>query len=56
MNKLIWVLMMAFIGYALQAFLNISVNTVAPTFYIIMGMMAGLISQEKVKGKLKKVA
>lgn len=55
-NKLIWVLMMAFIGYALQAFLNISVNTVAPTFYIIMGMMAGLISQEKVKGKLKKVA
>lgn len=55
-NKLIWVLMMAFIGYALQAFLNISVNTVAPTFYIIMGMMAGLVSQEKVKGKLKKVA
>lgn len=55
-NKLIWVLMMAFIGYALQAFLNISVNTVAPTFYIIMGMMAGLISKEKVKGKLKKVA
>ena len=55
-NKLIWVLMMAFIGYALQAFLNISVNTVAPIFYIIMGMMAGLISQEKVKGKLKKVA
>lgn len=55
-NKLIWVLMMAFIGYTLQAFLNISVNTVAPTFYIIMGMMAGLISQEKVKGKLKKVA
>ena len=55
-NKLIWVLMMAFIGYALQAFLNISVNTVAPTFYIIMGMMAGLISQEKVKGKIKKVA
>lgn len=55
-NKLIWVLMMAFIGYALQAFLNISVNTVAPTFYIIMGMMAGLISQEKVKEKIKKVA
>lgn len=55
-NKLVWVLMMPFIGYALQAFLNISVVFVAPTFYIIMGMMAGLISQEKVKGKLKKVA
>jgi putative inorganic carbon (HCO3(-)) transporter len=55
-NKLVWVLMMPFIGYALQAFLNISVIFVAPTFYIIMGMMAGLISQEKVKGKLKKVA
>lgn len=55
-NKLVWILMMAFVGYALQAFLNIRVNTVAPTFYIIIGMMAGLISQEKVKGKIKKVA
>ena len=55
-NKLVWVLMMPFIGYALQAFLNISVIFVAPTFYIIMGMMAGLISQEKVKEKIKKVA
>lgn len=50
-NKLVWILMMAFVGYALQAFLNISVNTVAPTFYIIMGMTSGLISQEKVKVK-----
>ena len=55
-NKLVWVLMMAFVGYALQAFLNIRVNTVAPTFYIITGMLAGLISQEKVKEKIKKVA
>lgn len=55
-NKLVWILMMAFVGYALQAFLNIRVNTVAPTFYIIMGMMAGLISQEKVKTKIKKAA
>ena len=47
--------MMAFVGYALQAFLNIRVNTVAPTFYIIIGMMAGLISQEKVKVKIKEV-
>ena len=55
-SKLVWVLMMAFVGYALQAFLNIRVNTVAPMFYIIMGIMVGLISQEKVKGKSKKVA
>ena len=55
-NKLVWILMMAFVGYALQAFLNIRVNTVAPTFYIIIGMMAGLISQEKVKAKIKEVA
>ncbi len=48
-NKLVWVLLMSFIGYALQAFLNISVNTVAPIYFIIMGMMAGLISKEKVK-------
>lgn len=48
-NKLVWVLMMAFVGYALQAFLNISVIFVAPIFYIIMGMMAGLVSKEKVK-------
>ena len=54
-NKLVWILMMAFVGYALQAFLNIRVNTVAPTFYIIIGMMAGLISQEKVKVKIKEV-
>ena len=55
-NKLVWILMMAFVGYALQAFLNIRVNTVAPTFYIIIGMIAGLISQEKVKVKIKGVA
>lgn len=48
-NKLVWVLLMAFVGYALQAFLNISVNTVAPIYFIIIGMMAGLISHEKVK-------
>lgn len=48
-NKLVWVLLMAFIGYALQAFLNISVNTVAPIYFIIIGMMAGLISKEKLK-------
>lgn len=48
-NKLVWILLVAFVGYALQAFLNIRVNTVALIYFIIMGMMAGLISKEKVK-------
>ena len=46
-NKLVWILLFAFIGYALQAFLNISVINVAFIFYIIMGMLAGLITTEK---------
>lgn len=46
-NKLVWVLLIPFIGYALQAFLNISVINVAFIFYMIMGMLAGLINREK---------
>ena len=46
-NKLVWVLLMSFIGYAVQAFLNISSVLVAPIYFIIMGMLSGLIYKEK---------
>ena len=39
-------LFMAFIGYCIQAFANISVIEVAPTFYVICGLLLGKI-QEK---------
>ena len=51
-NKLVWILLFAFIGYALQAFLNISVINVAFIFYMIMGMLAGLVNNEKLKKKV----
>lgn len=46
-NKTSWILLMSFIGYAAQAFLNISIITVAPIFYIIIGMLAASINHEK---------
>lgn len=51
-NKLVWILLFAFIGYALQAFLNISVINVAFIFYMIMGMLAGLVTNEKSEKKV----
>lgn len=51
-NKLVWILLFAFIGYALQAFLNISVINVAFIFYMIMGMLAGLVNNEKSNEKV----
>lgn len=51
-NKLVWLLLAGIVGYALQAFLNISVVSVAPIFYMIMGMLAGLINIYKMKEKV----
>ena len=36
-----WVLLFGFVGYAIQAFANISVYNVAPFFFIVMGMLVG---------------
>lgn len=47
-NKLVWILLVTFVGYVLQAFLNISVVNVAPIFYMIMGMLCSLFSRKKV--------
>lgn len=45
-NTLVLVLLFSFVGYAAQAFTNISVYNVAPFYYIVMGMLAGLASQQ----------
>lgn len=44
-SKLSWIFMIGFIGYAMQAFLNISVIGVAPVFYIIMGMFVSTLKK-----------
>ncbi len=41
-DTLVWVLIFSFVGYAVQAFTNISVYNVAPFFYIVMGMLVGI--------------
>ena len=46
-DKLVWILLFAFVGYVLQAFTNISVYNVAPFFFVVMGFMEGLIIKEK---------
>ena len=46
-NNLIIVLLTGFVGYSLQAFLNISVVTVAPFYFIIMGLLVNQIQLEK---------
>lgn len=45
-NYLVFVLLFAFIGYAGQAFMNISVYNVAPFFFIVMGLLSGIIEKE----------
>lgn len=47
-EKMAWVLLVGFVGYAIQAFMNISVTTVAPFYFIICGMLVGVIAKEKV--------
>ena len=41
-DTLVWILMFGFVGYAVQAFTNISVYNVAPFFFITMGLLIGL--------------
>lgn len=40
-DTLTWVLLFSFVGYAIQAFANISVYNVAPFFFVVMGMLVG---------------
>lgn len=40
-DTLTWVLLFSFVGYAIQAFVNISVYNVAPFFFVVMGMLVG---------------
>ena len=40
-------MLMAFIGYSIQAFANISVVEVAPTFFVICGLLLGRIQKSK---------
>lgn len=50
-NKFITPIYMAFIGYSIQAFANISVIDVAPYYYIILGLI--LSYDNNIKGKNK---
>ncbi len=45
-------LLMAFTGYCIQAFINISVVEVAPTFFIICGLLMGRIQKNKANEKV----
>ena len=46
-------LLMAFIAYCIQAFANISVVEVAPTFFAITGLVLGKIQNDQNKRKIK---
>jgi len=48
-NKFLTPIYIAFIGYSIQAFFNISVIDVAPYFYIILGL---IFSDQKEKNKV----
>lgn len=48
-NKLVWVLLLSFVGYCVQSFTNISVVECAPYFYMICGLLAALVQKEKVE-------
>lgn len=45
-DSIIIALFIAFVGYIIQAFFNISVICVAPIFYIIMGLLCGDVDYE----------
>ncbi len=47
-DKIYIALFMAFIGYSIQAFTNISVIEVAPAFFIICGLLFGIINKKTV--------
>ena len=44
----VWIFLAGFIGYAIQAFMNISVTTVAPFYFIICGFLTGMVYEKKV--------
>lgn len=46
-DKLALALSLGFIGYAIQAFMNISIPTVAPFYFLVCGLLANLLSKEK---------
>ena len=46
-------LLMAFVAYCIQAFANISVVEVAPTFFAITGLVLGKIQNDQNKRKIK---
>ena len=46
-DNLTLVLFMGFVGYSVQAFLNISVVTVAPFYFIIMGLLVNLLNSKE---------
>lgn len=50
-NSFLFPMYMAFIGYSIQAFLNISVIDVAPYYYIILGL---IFSEKTDKNRVKK--
>lgn len=47
-DKDVWIFLAGFMGYAMQAFMNISVTTVAPFYFIICGFLAGRVYEKKV--------
>lgn len=52
-DTMVWILLFGFVGYAIQAFTNISVYNVAPFFFIVMGMLVG--KENMVKGNEKQL-
>lgn len=52
-DTMVWILLFGFVGYAIQAFTNISVYNVAPFFFIVMGMLVG--KENIVKGNEKQL-
>ena len=46
-------LLLAFTGYSIQAFFNISVTRVAPVYFIVIGLLLAKLCQEKKKRKEK---
>lgn len=52
-NKFIIPIYMAFIGYSIQAFANISVIDVAPYYYILMGLIISEFNKTKLNKELE---
>lgn len=46
-DSLVLALTFGFVGYAIQAFMNISIPTVAPFYFLVCGLLANTVSIEK---------